>query len=221
MIDRHATLLPRFEGGKAIYGELPLFKQCGVDTKYLERDLDEPAIYLHGHLLPPVDLCVHELEIAQELSPESHKVITLLVQKFFSTFEGVDQATGCWTRHMARPQHTPRGEDSQHRPGAMRANYPGFGSQQAHNFGFRNYYGVYTRATTVHRDHLCSNHSCAGPRHLEQVSSKVNTQRARNRCEEGMPDIFGLVRTSMPQPIALGEVKDMYQHLLSLHDDGL
>lgn len=60
---------------------------------------------------------------------------------------------------------------------------------RAHRWAYKNIISPFDDSLTI--DHLCRNHGCVNPSHLEPVSGRVNTQRGERatatHCKRGHP----------------------------------
>lgn len=115
---------------------------------------------------------------------DEHPAIEWLSQKIT-----LDDDTGCWALHLAAEYDDKK-----------RARYPtlsnvAFGArgELAHRFVWRRLLNPFI-TSDQHLDHLCRNHACCNPLHLEAVPFAENTARGREavRAALGQSTLDGL-----------------------------
>ena len=164
---------------------------CGQKTKISPRNVarsgwvkGKPRRFLRGH--NPLD-SANAQHVAQSLSGNMEKGYI------------VNPQTGCWEWTRCKDS---KGYGLVCVAGKM---------QRAHRYMYEQCNGPLEEG--VQLDHLCRNHSCINPDHVEPVTNAVNTQRGL-RAKLTWPEVNELRRLSIEEhlsTVALGNMFDVSQ----------
>ena len=102
------------------------------------------------------------------------------IERFWQKFDR-DPETGCWVWNASTTGTNVYGQ----------FHAPEFGTQIAHRYAYLAIVGPIP-PETPHLDHLCRNHLCVNPAHLEPVTQTENNRRTRGEmCAKGLHPLAG------------------------------